>query len=184
MKVRLITAATIAGALLLSMSGAQAAPPTLDGKKIKVLELTAVGAPQANDADQASLDDVDRTNCVAPRCSRLEFVYKPAKGIVGDLMLTTTWTNPTSDIDLYFGEVLKDGSSVELGHCASAGNPSEKLFVEAKTLKKGKKYVLVADFFRTANETVKSKVEIAVPDSTKTTIPADVDEFTSLNCTL
>ncbi len=187
MKVRLATAATLVGALALSISGAEAAAtPTLDGKKVKVLTLTATAAVQDHDSDQVTtlVNDSDPTQCVAPACSRLTFTYKPAKGVKGDLMLTSTWTNPAADIDLYFAEVLKDGSSAEIANCASAGGPSEKIFVEASALKPGKKYALIAFFFRTANETVNTKVEIAVPNSIKTSVPAAADELADANCTL
>ncbi len=185
MKTRLITAAVLAGGLALSVSGASAADATLDGAKTTSLEVTAAAAAQSHDANLVSLDDVDVVNCKpGAECSVLTFLYKPAKGVKGDLMMGATWSNPASDMDLYFAEVLKDGSREEIGHCASAGGPSEKLFVPADALKVGKTYAVVTYFFRSAAETVTSKVEINVPDSTKTTVPADADEFTALNCTL
>ena len=184
MKIRLLTAAALVGTLALSLSGAEAATPVLDGKKVKVLTLTAAGGAQTHDQELASIETVDKTNCAMPRCARIPFTYKPAKGVKGDLMLTVTWTNPASDIDLYFAEVGKGGSSSQISDCASFGGPSEKIFVPAAELKAGKTYVLVADFFRSANETIKAKVEIAVPNAKKTTVPAAADEIADLNCTL
>lgn len=187
MKVRLVTAATIAAALALSMSGAQAATPVLDGKKIKVLELTGSGGAQDNDADFATglVGSADKFACQAPRCMKLTFTYKPATGVQGDLMFTATWTSPVSDMDLYVGELAKDGSATDIGHCAGSGSTSEKVFLPAASLKSGKQYVMLVDFFRSVNETVNAKVEIGVPSTVKTTVPAAVDKaFLPVNCTL
>jgi hypothetical protein len=175
MKVRLVSAAVLAGALALSTVGAEAAPPkTLDGKKVKVLTLNASGGLQSNDKDNASLTSVDRADCAAPRCARLPFVYKPAKGVKGDLMATVTWTNPASDIDLYIGEVLKDGSTVTVDSCGGFGNTSEKVFVPAGVLRSGRTYVLVVDWYRSLNETAKAKVELG-GSTVKTTVPKQYD---------
>ena len=187
MKVRLVTAATIAGALALSMSGAQAAPKVLDGKTLKVLEFTGNGGAQDNDKDyaQAATGSVDRSNCQAPRCGKLTFVYKPAKGVKGDLMFTLTWANPASDIDLYVAEIGKTGDATTIAQCGGTGTASEKVFLDSSTLKAGKTYALVADYYRSLNETVKGKVEIGVPSTVKATVPAAVDKaFLPVNCTL
>jgi hypothetical protein len=184
-KVRLITATVLASGLALSMSGAQAATPTLDGKKVKVLSFTPNGGAQDNDKDQASLTTPDRLACEMPRCAKLTFVYKPAKGVKGDLMFTATWTNPASDIDVYVGEVAKDGSASDVGHCGGAATTTEKVFIPASDLKSGKKYVMVVDFYRSVNETVNAKVEIAVPNTIKSTVPSNVDStLYPVNCTL
>ncbi len=184
MKTRLVTAAVLAGALAASVSGASAATPTLDGTKTKVLEVTGMGGVQDHDENLVALDSPDVVNCTPAECSVITFVYKPGKGVQGDLMMSAAWTNPASDMDLYFAEVNKDGSRTEIGHCASAGGPSEKFFVGAADLKSGKTYAVVTSYFRSLNETVNTKVEIAVPNSTKTTVPAAADEFAAVNCTL
>lgn len=184
MKTRLVTATVLAGALAVSVGGASAADPTLDGVKTKVLEVTASAATQSHDSNQAAVTAPDVVNCKAgTECSVITFKYVPAKGIKGDLMTKATWSNPASDVDLYFAEVNKDGTRTEIANCASAGGPSESLFVPADALKVGKTYAVVSYFFRSVAETVKSKVEINVPDSTKTTVPAAADTFASLNCT-
>ena len=188
MKVRLATAAVLLGVLAAGTPGAQAANPVLDGKKIKVLSLTASGGLQSNDKDQAQLKTPDRADCAAPRCARLPFTYKPAKGVNGDLMFTVTWTNPASDIDLYAGEVGKDGSTTTIDSCGGTGTASEKVFVPAASLKSGKTYVLVVDWFRSLNETAKATVQIGVPSSIKATVPPQYDgkvpgTLFKVNCT-
>jgi hypothetical protein len=187
MRARLILVPVLAGALAVMTVGASAAPKTLDGKKVKKLSITANGGAQSNDSDLATglLGAPDRTECEMPRCARLPFTYLPAKGIKGDLMFTVTWTNPASDIDLYVGEIAKDGSSSEIGHCAGVGQPHEKLFIPRSQLKPGKKYVLVVDFFRSLNETATGTVEINVPNTISTTVPAQLDgQVQNINCTL
>jgi hypothetical protein len=187
MRSRLALVPVLVGALALMSTGADAAAKTLDGKKIKKLTITANGGAQANDADLVTglVDAPDRTACAMPRCARLTFKYLPAKGVKGDLMFTVTWTNPLSDVDLYVGEIAKDGSSSEIGHCAGAGTASERLFIPKSQLKSGKYYVLVVDFFRSLNETATGTVEIGVPNSIKATVPAAVDgQVQNINCTL
>ena len=177
----------LVGVLALASAHADAATKTLDGKKTKKLSITASGGAQDHDSDLVTglVSGGDRTECEMPRCARLEFTYLPAKGVKnGDLMFTATWSNPASDIDLYVGEVAKDGSSSELTHCAGAGTASEKVFIPKADLKPGKKYVLVLDFFRSLNETVTGTVEIGVPNSIKTTVPAAADgKVQNINCT-
>ncbi len=176
MKIRLITAAVVAAGLAVSVSGAQAATPTLDGKKVKSLSLTASGGAQSNDKDQVALESSDRLACAAPRCAKLTFTYAPAKGLSNaDLMFTATWANPASDIDLYVGELDKRGNATDIGHCGGTGTTSEKVFIPKSALKAGKTYVVVVDFFRSVNETATGKVEIGVPNSIKSTVPAAVD---------
>lgn len=187
MRSRLLLAPVLIGALAFMSTGADAAAKTLDGKKVKKLSITASGGAQANDADLVTglIDAPDRTACKMPRCARLTFKYLPAKGVKGDLMFTVTWANPLSDIDLYVGELAKDGSSSEIGHCAGAGTASEKLFIPKSSLKPGKYYVLVVDFFRSLNETATGTVEIGVPNSIKNTVPSSVDgQVQNMNCTL
>lgn len=185
MKIRLVTAAALAGGLVLSVSGAQAASPTIDGKKVKTLSLTANGGVQSNDKDQASLDTPDRLACVAPRCAKLAFTYAPAKGLAnGDLMFTASWTNPASDIDLYVGELDKRGNASEIGRCGGVAGTTEKVFLPKSSLKPGRRYVLVVDFYRSVNETATGKVEIGVPSTLKSTVPAAADAAVfPVNCT-
>ena len=189
MNVRLLAVAAVVSGLVLSTAGAQAAPRTLDGRTVKTLTMTANGGLQSNDKDQAQLLDApDRADCAPPRCSRLPFVYKPARGVRGDLMFTVTWTNRASDIDLYVGEVNRDGSTTTVDSCGGVGTTSEKVFVPAGSLRPGRTYVLVVDWFRSINETATAKVQIGVPSTIKTTVPTRYDgqapgTLFKVNCT-
>jgi hypothetical protein len=199
----LVATATVA-VLAITTLGADAAYKTLDGKRVKTLTLTAVAPAQTHDTNLVAgngdvefllktakqkppITETDPVNCKPPACSRLTFVYLPALGVRNkDLMLSTTWTNPAADIDLYFVE-LRNGRSSEVEHCATSGPPSEKIFVPARRLTAGRTYALVAYFFRTANETVTTKVQMGVPSSIKKTVPASVDDGmvgANLNCAL
>lgn len=179
MELRLVTALALTGALFLSVSGAQAGPPVMDGKKVKVLNYTANGGLADNTKDIL----VDRELCTTT-CGKLAFVYKPAKGAKGGLMFTATWTNPLSDVDLFVAERAKNGALTILGSCQGTGGPSEKVYLAPNTLKSGKTYVMVMYFFRSINETFKGKVEMGVPSTIPTTVPEKVDALNHTNCTL
>ncbi len=180
MRTRLALVAAALGALSLAAPSALAAPApaTLDGKKVSKLQLIADAKTQANAADIASST---RVQCEDPRCSALPFVYAPAKGASGDVLFTVTWTNPGSDIDLYVVEQAKS-SRVKVANCGGSGGTSEKVFLPAGTLKKGKTYALIADFFLTSGEKVTSTVELGAPNTVSTTFPAQTDTV-SVNCT-
>ena len=186
MRARLLTGAVLAGALALSTTGAHAAPPVLDGKKVKVLTLTAVGAAQDHDSDfvTGQLGAPERVACVAPRCARLPFVYKPAKGVKGDVAFAVTWTVPAADIDLYVAEIAKDGSSSQLAACGASSGTSEKIFLPASSFKPDKSYALIADFYRTANETVKASVTMPGTNSVKSSAPSSAEAAAPINCGL
>src|SRR4051794_19137910 len=177
MRNRLVLATAALGAVIVAVPALAApAAPVLDGKKTTKLSMTANGGVQDNDADNADiLAGADRADCAPPRCAKLVFTYKPAKGVKGDSLFTVSWSNPVSDIDLYVAEVAKDGSTSEVGgHCGGAGGVSEKVFVPAGTLKPGKKYALVADFYRSLNETITGTVEMPASDYSHP-VPSNVD---------
>jgi hypothetical protein len=180
-KLRLVTALALVGALFLSVSGAQAATPVLDGKVKKKLEITAKGGLQDNTSTM--LIGEEREYCTK-HCARLPFVYKPAKGIKGGLMFTATWSNPASDIDLTVVEAGPKGAWTEVGSCNGAGNMMEKVYIPPASLRAGKTYAMIMFYFRSVNETFKGKVEINVPSTIKPTVPAKVDEVALVNCTL
>jgi hypothetical protein len=199
MRTRLIVASVLAGSLAVMATGADAATKTMDGKKVKKLTITADGGAQSNDgwtaydavaiADQETADMLPEQvrrqgmDCKPPTCARLPFIYKPAKGVKGGLMFTASWTNPLSDVDLYVGEVAKDGSTSDIGHCAQFGTTTEKVYLSPQDLRPGRKYVMVIQFFRSLNETVNGTVEINVPNSMKSTASLpNVGDPLNLNC--
>lgn len=199
MRTRLVIASLLAGSLALMTAGADAATKTMDGRKIKKLTITASGGVQDNDpwlvTDAIAQVDPGAASglpaqlqrpglgCKMPACARIDFVYKPAKGIKGGLMMTAAWTNPASDIDLYAAEKQKDGTWTEVAHCASTGTASEKVYLAPADLRPGRTYALVAQFFRSLNETVTGTVEINVPSTIKSTasLPG-VGDALGVNC--
>ncbi|MCW2735640.1 hypothetical protein [Nocardioides sp.] len=185
MRNRLVLAAAALSALALAAPAALAGPatPTLDGKKTTKLTVSLAGGLQDNDKDAADLSGADRADCAAPRCGVLKFVFKPAAGVKADTLFNIKWTNPASDIDLYVAEVGKSGMS-DVAHCGGIGNTSETVFIPAGTFKPGKTYALVADFFRSVNETVTGTVTMpaAAPSAP---VPAAADSAVyPVNCTL
>jgi hypothetical protein len=182
-RIRLLLSGTLAAALALSVSGAEAATPTMDGKKVKLLRVSATSGVEEHDVDLVASSG-EPVECGKPRCVRLPFVYKPAAGVKGGLLFTATWKTPGTDVDLFVGEVDKRGGTTEIASCASSGPPSEKVYLAPSQLRSGRTYVMVLDFFRAVNEKVEGKVEINVPNSVKTTVPAKVDDLKKVNCTL
>jgi hypothetical protein len=184
MRQRLVLAAASLAALALAAPAAMASPtPVLDGKKVTKLTASFAGGLQDNDADTANLG-ADRADCKAPRCGVLKFVFKPAKGVQADALFTIKWTNPASDIDLYVAEVGKDGTMTGLAQCGGIGNTSETVFAPAGTFKVGKTYALVADFFRSVNETINGTVTMPAP-APAAPVPAAADGLVyPINCTL
>lgn len=178
MKFRLALSVTVVAALFLSLSGAQAAPPVMDGKRIKVISKTVAPGPrQAVSADELS--------CKAPDCLVIPFVYAPAKGIKGGLMFTVTWTNPVSDMDLYVIEVdSKTKKETVVGSCGTGPSAVEKVYLSPKQARPGKTYRMVVKFFLSANETVNAKVEINVPNRIPNTVPSQVEARHATNCGL
>lgn len=186
MKTRLVTATALVGAVAAFAGSASAAPaPVLDGKKTKVLTLKATGAAQSNDTSlvtgSAGLDG-ERVECAPPRCARMDFTYKPAKGVKGDVMFEATWTNPASDVDLYVAALDKSGFPTQIGSCGSSIGTSEKVFLDASSFKSGKKYALIVDFYRTANEAVTATATMPGTNTIGTTVPAAADDALLLNC--
>ncbi len=180
MRIRLTVAAATLGALALALPSALAAPapPTLDGKKVTKLEIKGNGGLQ-NNADNPAPE-----TCEMPRCTMLPFVYNPAKGVAGNVMFTLKWDNLASDMDLYLAEVGKS-ANIDIGHCASAGaSTTESFYAPVGTMKKGKTYALVIDYYRSLNDNVVGTVSMPSDNKVKTTVPANVDSLASLNCTM
>ena len=183
MRSRLVLAAAALGAVSLAVPAALAGgPATLDGKKVTSLTQTVDAAMQANDSDLALGTTEARMQCVAPRCSVLPFVYAPAKGVSADILFSVTWTSQLSDIDLFVVEQQKS-QRVKIASCGGSGGTSEKVFLPAGTLKKGKSYALIADFYRSTGEKVTSTITMPGKDTVATTVPAAADSLASVNCT-
>ena len=186
MKLRLLTATAVAGVCALTLSSAQAATPVLDGKKVKAL--TAETTPAAQDNDTVLVDDlngVERVSCAPPKCSRLPFVFKPAKGVKGSLAFTITWSLPGEDYDLYVAEIAKDGTATQLATCGATAGTSEKVELPMDAFKPGKTYALITYNFRSSGTSkVTSKVSFPGSAPVKETVPAAVNDLVFVNCGL
>jgi len=187
MRTRLVLAATALGALALAAPTAFAAPAptTLDGKKVSKLSLVVDAPRQSNDHTFASdaATGYDRYQCVAPRCAFVPFVFKPAKGAKTDIAVNLTWGNPASDFDLYLLSIDKSGRS-KLLSCGTSFGTHEKLFVPAGTLKSGKTYAMMVDFYRTPGEKITAELTMPGKDTRPKTVPATIDSLQATNCSL
>lgn len=187
MRRRLVLSVAASAAVAIAAPAALAGtgPATLDGVKVKKLTLTATSTAQSNDSDLVtdSVTGNDRMACQAPRCAVLPFVYKPAKGVKGDVMFTLTWATPGSDFDLYVVSIDKHGDRSQLAQCGGSAGQSEKVFLTADSFKAGRTYGLLADFYRTPGEKVTGTVEMPGVNTMKTTVPSAVDDVALVNCT-
>ena len=177
---------TIGAAVLVAATAlpSEAGAPVLDGKKVK--KITKVVKPQTQDNDADNVTAItaasapNRANCAPPRCTRVDFVYQPAKGVKGNVLLKVTWTNPASDFDLYFADERKNDKA----HCGGFGGLGEALVIRGSSLKVGRKYTLVVDHFRAVEDTITATVEFPTKRAAATTVPADVDGLMATNCVL
>ncbi|MFN2540128.1 MAG: hypothetical protein ABR549_18525 [Mycobacteriales bacterium] len=187
MSIRRVLAIAVLGSVALANAGAQAAgPPTLDGKKTKTLSATFSPKAQDNDKDFFGTSS-DRTECSPDRCGRLPFVFKPAKGMKGNIAFTVTWSVPGEDFDLYVAQIAKDGSYSELTSCGAGAGTSEKVLLSSRDLTSGRKYALVVDFYRaTGAGKVTGTVSFPGTGNIKTTVPAAAETAagTKVNCGL
>ena len=187
MRTRLALLAAAAGAIALAAPSALAAPaaPVLDGKKVKELKLSATAGAQTHDETLVTSQAIeeDRMQCGTERCAVLPFVYKPAKGVKGDVMFSISWGTPGSDFDLYVVQIDKGGRN-KLASCGGSAGTSEKIFLSSDNFKAGKTYGLLADFYRTPGEKITGSVTMPGANGVKTTVPAAADEFALVNCTL
>lgn len=159
-----------------------AGTPTLDGKKVKKLTGKASGGLQDNDSDNVTeaASTPNRADCAMPRCYRLDFIWNPAKGVTGNVLFKIDWTSPASDFDLYVADAKKG----QVASCGGVGGTGEAIVLRGKSLKVGRKYTLVADFFRSVNDTVTATVEFPTKAVTGTTVPTDAEAVVPINCAL
>lgn len=169
-------------------SQAAAKPPTLDGKKVKKITKTVSPETQDHDDDQvtslvAEVQDKSspsRTDCKMPRCYRLDFVFSPAKGVKGKVLFKVSWTNPASDVDLF----VSDERKASLESCGGGTGTSETIVMNSTRFRPGKRYTLVADFYRTIADTVTMTVEFPTSVTIKQTVPDTAELVYPVNCTL
>ena len=187
MRNRFVLAVAALSAIAVTAPAALADPaaPVMDGKKVKKLTLTATTTAQSNDSILVTeaASGSERMSCDASKCAVLPFVYKPAKGVKGDVMFTINWGTPGSDFDLYAVSIDKNGERTELGTCGGSTGQTEKVFLSSDNFRPGKTYALLAYFFRTPGEKVTGTVEMPGTNSIKSSVPAEADEFALINCT-
>jgi hypothetical protein len=183
MRVRpLIAAAAVA--VIAATIPAQAATPTLDGKKVKTLTFKGTTTPQSNDVDLVT--DVaaagpmpvrpdDYMHCPATRCFTWKFLYKPAKGVrSGPVSVKLAWTIPVQDIDLYVFDAKTGGDA---GHCGASAGTSETVTIDPAT--PGHTYYVVADQYRSVPDTVTATVQFPAAKFTPqvSQAPSDAEGF-------
>ena len=180
MRVRVLVAAALAAAVAISLP-AQAAPKTLDGKKVKKLTFKATSEPQFDGNTDLLSTAEERAACKPPRCARFDFVYKPAKGVKpGDVFIQIKWTAPVTDMDLF---VVNTKKKSVMASCGAGVGTSETVVL--KTLKPGTTYTVVADFYSTPGDTVTGVVEFPTKYKVKETVPAAADgQVYNFNCGL
>jgi len=178
MRIRPFLAVAAAAALVATIP-AQAAVPTLDGKKTKTLTFKdVVTAAQDNDKDYVG-GNSDRTFCSEPRCSKFTFLYKPAKGVrSARFSVRIAWTYPVEDYDLY---VVQDNAGT-VANCGAAAGTSELAIVDHPT--PGHRYTIVIDHYRAIPDTVTATVQYASTAKIATTAPASAEQAVGepINC--
>ena len=165
MRTRVLVA--VVGALLVAAAGqASAKVDTLDGKKVKkVVSITQTrqGAATVGDPDESKIASCRQ----GIDCNRLDFIYKPAKGVKGDITVFAEWYFiGSTDVDIY----LLDGAKL-LGRCGGEMGNERHFDVSAKSLKPGKKYTAVAWFSHSSGEGL--TLEVDMP--TKTVAPYETE---------
>ena len=188
MRTRLVLAAATLGAVSLLLPSAVAAPGpvVLDGKKVSVLKLVTDAPMQTNDASPAADEATgyDRYQCVAPRCAVVPFVFKPAKGVKSDIAMSLSWGSAAADYDLYLLQIEKTGRT-KLYNCGGSAGTSEKIFIPAGSLRSGKTYAMMVDFYRSPGEKITAELAMPGKDTTAKTLPAAADGAVyPVNCTL
>lgn len=164
-KLRVVTAFALVAAIFLPVSGAHASDTVLDGKSVPFIKTMGSGGMQRHDDDPgrpSSHPDV----CNRRGCSTMPFVYQPATGVRGGLLLTSTWKDPLQDIDLYLVIVDKYGAWKEVAACVGPGSTAERIYLPPSALQPGARYVVVIDNNLSLNDIVTTKAEINVPSDT------------------
>lgn len=137
-------------ALALAGAPASAGPDVLDGKrKTKVASIVEI--PTATFVTASDPTDAQVLGCTANvQCGKLDFLYKPARGVKGDLTVMATWFYPTvTDVDLYLV-----GAGKILARCASTLGNRRFAQLKAASLKPGRTYTIVAFYAHSVGETL------------------------------
>lgn len=151
---RAAAASLVALSLLVAGGTAAAAkpPPVLDGKKVTTLKAKA-----ESPTDFVGLEDpatADVVACEEPRCTKITFVYQPAKGVKAPLSVShKQFYVGTTDTDLY----LLKGKDV-VASCTGYLSNARYLQVAFADMKPGATYTAVMYYSHSAGETVTMEV--------------------------
>ena len=165
MRTRLFAVAAAALALL-PFASSDAGGPVLDGQKRKTITWTGTMTPQQS---VQTVSGYDPTTCTPTDCAVKGFVFKPAKGVTGNLLFAIKWTVPVEDVDLF----VIDSKGAVVAQCAGFGGNGEALVVPMEDLKSGKSYTAVAHYFISAQDTLNGIIEFPTAFASKP--PPSVD---------
>jgi hypothetical protein len=185
MRARLIlalgAAALVAAAAVPSSA---AGTTTLDGKKVKGWSFNQPVTTQNNvpgDQGGTFVSQIGPTfggvACAPPRCYKKSFVFKPAKGVKGDLVVKAKWTNPGSDYDLYLYP-QKAAEADYIANCGGSASTGEVMVVPGSKLKTGKTYTLVVNFQQAYNDTLTGSLAFPATFASKVGPLYTVDDAT------
>jgi hypothetical protein len=186
MRARLIlalgAAALVAGA---TIPASAAGTTTLDGKKVKGWTFNQAVTTQNNvpgDQGGSLVAQVGPTfggvACAPPRCYKKSFVFKPAKGVKGDLVVKAKWTHPASDYDLYLYP-QKAAEADYVANCGGSASNGEVMVVPSSKLKAGKTYTLVINFQQAYNDTLSGSLTFPATFASKAGPLYTVDDATA-----
>ena len=150
----------VASALLVGAASQASATKidTLDGKKVKkVVSITQTRQTTKDNLTVGDPTDAQVLSCQQGiTCNKLDFIYKPAKGVNGDITVYSYWYFlMTTDVDIY----LTDGKTL-LGRCGGEQGNVRHFDVPASALKSGKKYTAIAWFSHSSGEGLTLEVDM------------------------
>ena len=167
-----------AAALALAAPHASAGDPVLDGKKVKNLNVTQEAPTDAVGVADPSSADVAK--CAPPRCARVTFVYKPAKGVKAPVSVShKQFYIASTDTDLY----LLQGSTV-VAACTGIVSNARYLQVAPEALKPGTTYTAVMYYSHSTGETTRMDVNMPgiAPRAAQYVDPNDVFQTSLTMC--
>jgi hypothetical protein len=158
-RIRLAIAAGVAAATAYGAM-AQADPVrTIDGVKVKFLNLAPTGSWQIDARTEIASTQTatDPKSCTAKTCWKQDFIYAPAKSLKGnarDVLVTVSRSGYYNDIDLF----VTDSKGKVLGSCSRPAADQNQVYLPAQVLRAGGRYTVVVRFI-----TVLPKVSTSPP---------------------
>jgi len=199
MRARLLVALGSAALLAATALPSHAGTPVVDGKKNKGWSFKVAVTTQNNLAGDQAGPLVKQAGpsyggaaCKPPRCYKQTFVFSPARGVKGDVVVKAKWATPASDYDLYLFPAKPSSETDYVGHCGGSASNGEVMVVPQSALRAGKSYVLVVNFQQSYNDTVTGSLAFPATFATKAAPAHTIDEthpgfdesFTSVGCAI